>query len=80
MLAGSWQLVTVSIVIAPCAGLPKAPVFQSGLLSKMSTSHTLTWTTESHETITEYRLTYRKIMVRVKCHKCQVSSVKCQKC
>lgn len=43
-------------------GLPKAPVFQSGLLSKMSTSHTLTWTTESHETITEYRLTYRKIM------------------
>ena len=58
--------------------MPKAPVFQSGLLSKMSTSHTLSWSTESHERITEYRLTYRKIMVRAKCVKCQVS--KCQKC
>ena len=66
---------TASIVIAlKFTGLPKAPVFQSGLLSKMSTSHTLSWSTESHERITEYRLTYRKIMVRAKC---QVSQNKC---
>ena len=65
---------TVSIVLTlKCAGLPKAPVFQSGLLSKMSTSHTLSWSTESHERITEYRLTYRKIMVRVKCQRTSVT-------
>ena len=45
------------------AGLPKAPVFQSGLLSKLSNSHCLTWLTESHSRITEYRLVYRKVIV-----------------
>ena len=69
------------VITLYCTGLPKAPVFQSGLLSKMSTSHTLSWSTESHERITEYRLTYRKIMVRLKCYKClkcpSVKSVKC---
>ena len=48
-------------------------MFQSGLLSKMSTSHTLFWSTESHERITEYRLTYRKIMVRGKCLRTSVT-------
>jgi len=43
-------------------GLPMAPVFQSGLLSKLSNSHCLTWLTESHSRITEYRLVYRKVI------------------
>lgn len=43
-------------------GLPKAPVFQSGQLSKMSDSHLLTWLTESYSRIIEYRLVYRKII------------------
>jgi len=41
-------------------GLPRAPVFQSGILSKMSNSHILSWATESYSTIVEYRLVYRK--------------------
>ena len=45
------------------AGLPKAPVFQSGQLSKMSNSHVLTWLTESYSRIIEYRLVYRKVIV-----------------
>ena len=90
-LTAAYLLITCDTASIVCnntikfTGLPKAPVFQSGLLSKMSTSHTLSWSTESHERITEYRLTYRKIMVRGKCQvssvsnaKCQISSVKCQ--
>ena len=53
----------LSPLLTDAAGLPKAPVFQSGVLSKMSDSHRLTWLTESYSTITEYRLRYRKIRV-----------------
>lgn len=42
-------------------GIPKAPVFQSNILSKMSNSHTLTWITESYSPVIEYRVIYRKI-------------------
>lgn len=42
-------------------GIPKTPVFQSNILSKMSTSHTLTWITESYSPVMEYRVIYRKI-------------------
>ena len=45
------------------SGEPKAPVFQSAILSAMSDSHRLTWLTESYSAILEYRLQYRKIMV-----------------
>ena len=45
------------------SGIPKTPVFQSNLLSKMSNSHTLTWITESYSPVTEYRVIYRKISV-----------------
>jgi len=43
-------------------GLPHAPVFQSGILSKSSNSHHLSWLTESYSHIAEYRLVYRKIV------------------
>ena len=48
------------------SGLPKAPVFQSAILSAMSDSHRLTWLTESYSNILEYKLKYRKIMVGIR--------------
>lgn len=43
-------------------GLPETPMFQGGILSKMSDSHQLSWITESYSKIIEYRLDYRKII------------------
>lgn len=49
------------------AGNPNPPVFNSQVLSKSQTSYKISWTTESHSPVEEYRLLYRKVPVSKHC-------------